>query len=296
MFAKRYTVPDCGRALLAEELPAIVRFADSPFTWGGLGVVLGCALGSPAAYKYAFWFGFIVVAIAIIRAKPFKECSTIVQVSTASLFCVGLGVVWLLLWNIIPRPGGPSPNPPTKEEIADAVVQKLGIRAKPEPSTNPKVTVVPKSPRSSKTSPAEQIADAIVAKIPQTPELSIDLLIPAVHKISSQLQQWDSNRKGQEQDLQNRRWMAETHLRNSGALDKLGEVDEEWVKKIQDSQEILQNKLQVVMADADSLRQLMMQKLPQSKLNEEDRRMSKDFKDSSPDVAADYLEHLVKRI
>jgi hypothetical protein len=139
-----------------------------------LGVVFGCALGSPAAYKYAFWCGGLAVAIAVVRAKPFKDKSTHVQASTTSLLWVGLAVVWLFLWHVIPRPAEPRPEPPTKEEIANAVLQKLELRAAtPGPPTSLTVTdVKPKSTASSQPSSANQIADAIVAKLPKSPELA----------------------------------------------------------------------------------------------------------------------------
>jgi hypothetical protein len=239
----------------------------------------------------------MAVAIAVVRAKPFKDKSTQVRASTTSLLCVGLAVIWLFLWHVIPRPAEPRPEPPTKEEIADAVLKKLDLRAAmPQPPTSLTVTSVkPKSAGSS--SSANQIADAIVAKLPKTPELSNDLLIAAAQTVSNQLRNWIGEWRAADTELGNKKYEAYENLRNRGASPKeLQENDEKWAKEINSSREALQKKLEAIMANADSLRRMMLQKIPQSNWTAEDREMDKNFKSLPEATVANYLEHLTKKI
>jgi hypothetical protein len=127
--------------------------------------------------------------------------------------------------------------------------------------------------------------------------LSKDVLLAMVPPITQQLREWSSERKYQEQNLQNYRWDAASRLRDRKAsAEEINKVDDEWMKKISDSNDIYQHKLEAIMNNADSLRKIMLLRIPQSNWTNEDKEMDKDFKSREEGTAANYLEKLAKRI
>ena len=98
-----------------EEPGALWRFGDSPFTWGGIGVIVGSAIVSPTWFKFAFVGGGMAIAIGILRAKPFNGRSSRFRFAAnlALLACLGIG--WRLLWKVIPAPV----EPLTKQEAQE---------------------------------------------------------------------------------------------------------------------------------------------------------------------------------
>jgi hypothetical protein len=84
---------------------ALWRFGDSPFTWGGVGVVIGSALASPVWFKYAFIAGGLAISIGLVRANFFNIRRTYLQLNIALLLC--LTAIWYGLWKAIPKPVEP---------------------------------------------------------------------------------------------------------------------------------------------------------------------------------------------
>jgi hypothetical protein len=137
----------------SEEKNALWEFADSPFTWGGIGLILGAAIVSPALFKFAFIAAGVSVAIGFLRARAFKgkSITTRILLNLIILACMAFG--WRSLWGWMPKPV----EPPTPDQIAERVVQKIGTRAD---NNNP-------APKPSKSTSENEIADAIVKKLPK---------------------------------------------------------------------------------------------------------------------------------
>jgi hypothetical protein len=98
------------------------EFIDSPFTWGGLGVLIGIATASPALFKYAFWGAGIAIWIGFLRSGLILhsrkwEARTAVIVLSTGVFLFG----WMRLYQIIPRPT----EPLTATQLTDAVKNAL---------------------------------------------------------------------------------------------------------------------------------------------------------------------------
>src|ERR1700683_2854466 len=87
-----------------EEPGALWRFGDSPFTWGGIGVIVGSAIVSPTWFKFAFVGGGIAIAIGFLRAKPFNRRSSRFRFTANLVLLACLGIGWRFLWKIIPAP------------------------------------------------------------------------------------------------------------------------------------------------------------------------------------------------
>jgi hypothetical protein len=131
---------------------ALSDFADSPFTWGGISLLVGAALVSPAWFRAAFIGAGVAIGIGIVRAFLFGNLSVYWRCfrTLALLLCLGYG--WFRLWGAVPKPVEPA----TPDQIADAVVRKLGSGAK-----NTAVAATPGS------ASATIIANAIVNKLPR---------------------------------------------------------------------------------------------------------------------------------
>jgi hypothetical protein len=100
---------------MAEEPNSFWKFAESPFTWGGIGVIFGTALVSPAWFKGAFIGGGIAIAIGFLRANSFKHRSIVFRIVFHLIAGTGLVALWIALWNVIPRPS----EPLTKKDLQD---------------------------------------------------------------------------------------------------------------------------------------------------------------------------------
>jgi hypothetical protein len=111
-------IPDDPEVCAVDEAKvAFWRFADSPFTWGGGGVIIGAALVSPAWFKLVFVCGGVLIAIGLLRAGGFSNQSRIRAVTIVLLLCLGVG--WWLLWKVIPKPV----EPLTKREAQELMNQ-----------------------------------------------------------------------------------------------------------------------------------------------------------------------------
>jgi hypothetical protein len=94
---------------MAEEPMAkpLWRFADSPFTWGGIGVVIGSAVVTPVWFRYAFVGGGISIGIGFLRAGIFTGRHIVYRAITQVVLLLGLATCWWLLWKVIPKPEEP---------------------------------------------------------------------------------------------------------------------------------------------------------------------------------------------
>jgi hypothetical protein len=137
---------------------------------------------------------------------------------------------------------------------------------------------------------ARQLSDSI----------SKDLLVALVPPIAQQLRNWIGEWRAADTEWGNRKFQAYENLRDKGASPKeLQENDEMWTKEINSSREALQKKFEAIMANADSLRKLMLNIIPQSSWTDQDKAMGKGFRSREGFegyMAADYLEQLAKRI
>jgi hypothetical protein len=112
----------------AKEGPgALWRFGDSPFTWGGVGVIVGSALVSPAWFTFAFIGGGIAIAIGLLRARAFQGRSVICQVTVDILLLSCLGGGWFLLWKVIPKPV----EPLTRQDAQDLLSKAANANRPP---------------------------------------------------------------------------------------------------------------------------------------------------------------------
>jgi hypothetical protein len=127
------------------------KFAENPFTWGGIGVVIGAALASPASFRIAFIVGGFAVGVGLLRANSFNTKATWKRIIGNLVLYGLLACIWILLWKIIPK----TVEPPTVDQIAEAIVKKQGYQ-----TGNNK-------PESVQTATASQIADAVLKKLPK---------------------------------------------------------------------------------------------------------------------------------
>jgi len=127
--------------------------------------------------------------------------------------------------------------------------------------------------------------------------ISKDILLSLVSPIVQELRNWEPERAWREQNFRNIAWNQKEILREMGAsLKQQDEVSENRDKEIIDSNRTFRAKLESIMANADSLRQLMLQRIPQASWTAEDRDMDRNFKGRAETAAANYLEQLAKRI
>ena len=163
----------------SDQTNALWKFLESPLTWGGIGVVIGAALVSPAWFKSAFVGGGICVAIGFLRAKAFRKNGSTASSILNLVVLLALGLGWYTIWVFVPKPT----EPPTPDQIADQVIRRMGS------ATNKVPTPAPVTPPSSPPS-AGDIANAIVSKLPKTAqnlELSNDDLRGQAKAVAKQL-------------------------------------------------------------------------------------------------------------
>jgi hypothetical protein len=127
-----------------EEQKPVWKFVDSALTGVGIGVVVGSAIVSPPWFLYIFIFGGIALEISFLRVKAYKDRIGLRRMVPNIVICLCIATGWALLWKVIPRPK----EPPAKEEIAQAVSDKLNGTAGQGPSKA-----------------ANEVADAVIAKL-----------------------------------------------------------------------------------------------------------------------------------
>lgn len=153
------------------------EFLDSPFTWGGIGVVAGAAIVSPSWFRPTFIGSGISVAIGLLRANWLKGSRFGIWLAGNVGLIALVAMIWFFVWKYIPKPG----EPPTPEQIAQAVARKLGEAEKHSPPTH-----LPKS------ASADEIAASIIGKLPRsvpTLDLSNDELRAQAYEVSKQLEE-----------------------------------------------------------------------------------------------------------
>lgn len=134
----------------------------------------------------------------------------------------------------------------------------------------------------------------------QVDSISKDMLLTLVPRVADQLRSWKEDSDTAERELELRKYdPAHYHLTGKA----LEESDADWDKRIADSKMQFQEKLKNILANADSLRRLIMQKLPPSTTVPDDKEWEKVFtseKRRTEDFpvigAADYLTELGKRL
>jgi hypothetical protein len=124
-----------GKVTVGEPKPLREKlwlFGESPFTWGGIGVLVG-AVGVAVSLKVLFIVSGIPLAFGIVRAKFFEGCKIRWQI----LGNVALGVLMagLLfgLWGLVPKPK----EPVSADDIANAVIKKQKEEVQQSRSTLP---------------------------------------------------------------------------------------------------------------------------------------------------------------
>jgi hypothetical protein len=138
----------------------IWRFGDNPFTFGGVGVIVG-GIGALVSVKSLFVVGALSIGIAIIRSNLFDGCRPFLKVVGNFGLCCVLSGLLFFIWRVTPKPK----DPPTAHEIARAIIEqeKLdGENKKPDiikelPSV-PQVTKKRDLPSTKSKSPPEQKA------------------------------------------------------------------------------------------------------------------------------------------
>lgn len=98
----------------------IWSFLESPFTWGGIGVIVGAAATSPSWFKYAFVGAGVAIAVGALRAGFSYPKSGLSKIA-ATLACLILATVWLKVWSVIPKPT----DPLTKQDLRDVLKEML---------------------------------------------------------------------------------------------------------------------------------------------------------------------------
>jgi hypothetical protein len=114
------------------KLEALWKFADSPFTWGGIGVVIGSAIVTPVWFRYAFIGAGISIGVGLIRAGILDGRHVAYRVigQIALLLCLVVG--WWSLWRVIPKP-----EEPLTKKSAQELLEKWGKPTFPQQSPQP---------------------------------------------------------------------------------------------------------------------------------------------------------------
>jgi hypothetical protein len=152
------------------------EFADSPFTWGGIGVIVGAALVSPSLFKWAFVGAGVSIGIGWLRAGSLRGSRGTIRIGGNVAMLGALAIIWFGVWKIIPKPV----EPPTAEQIAEAVVGKTNQNIKPSAPIQ-----LPKS------ASADEIAASIVGRLPKaasTLDLSNGDLKAQAKNVAEQIQ------------------------------------------------------------------------------------------------------------
>jgi len=288
------------------------RFGDSPFTWGGLGVIAGSALASPTWFKFAFVGGGIAIAIGLLRARPFTFKCPAWMVAANTILVLSFVAVWWLLWTVIPKPvecltkqeavdflkASRAPALPSIQAIDDgtkpitkADFMKLLAQYLPAKSTAPKLTTSTLG------------------------NLSSDILVKTVGPVTGYLRDFQLNgwygadhniELFSAADYEKEQWRKENPIWNPSR------TQEEWKdeqRKIDDS---YRSQLMQLLSDADALRVALKNKLPKEAQTPEDDAQGAAFARAKADAAvvrsgleccpasirnaSDYLDALAKRV
>jgi hypothetical protein len=93
------------------------KFLDSPFTWGGIGVLIGIATTSPPLFRAAFVGAGIAIGIQLLRSQFLEGKSGRTQFVGTALLIIAFSLTWWKLWNKIPKPS----EPLTKGDVVSAL-------------------------------------------------------------------------------------------------------------------------------------------------------------------------------
>ena len=105
--------------------------------------MVGGAISSALSIKWFFFLAWILIGIALVHTRFWAGKPMVKQVIGNSSLCVLMGLVLLSLWRVMPKPKGP----PTPDQIADAMVTRMGgsfvlpNQGQPLPPTITTVTV-----------------------------------------------------------------------------------------------------------------------------------------------------------
>jgi hypothetical protein len=128
------------------------------------------ALGSALSIQWFFFLAWILISIAIVRAGFFKSQKVIKQFFGNGSACALLALMLFICWRALPKPK----EPPTADQIADAIVAKMGGRVvqnqgqsiapgqRPEAPTDLTATV--------SDSPADIIAEKVIKMLSRKPQ------------------------------------------------------------------------------------------------------------------------------
>jgi len=106
------------------------RFAESPFTWGGIGVFIGVALASPTWFKYGFIGSIVSIGVGAFKAGFFEGRGLLVRLFGTLALCACLAGGGWELWGVVPKPR----EPVTKQDINDAVREALASNPQSAPT------------------------------------------------------------------------------------------------------------------------------------------------------------------
>jgi hypothetical protein len=122
-------------------------FIDSPFTWGGIGAVIGAFLASPQGFKYAYFGSVPAIAVGLLRAGILSHKGALVRLFSNLVLCIGLIIGWMYLWKVVPKPT----EPPSADQIARALANITTGKSLPS------------------SDPSAKFADVIFQKLRQLP-------------------------------------------------------------------------------------------------------------------------------
>src|ERR1022692_1237165 len=113
-------------------------FLESPIAWGGVGL-LGGAVAVVWSLKAMFFVAAFVFLIAILRTRFFKGKSLLKEVTGTIGLTAAMCSILFGLWTVTPKPK----EPPSAEEIADAVIKKERTDIPKESAPPPQPSIPP---------------------------------------------------------------------------------------------------------------------------------------------------------
>lgn len=145
----------------------IWRFVESPITWGGMGLLGGAVivLVPAVGLKWVFVFTWGLVVSALLKEKFWEKKGLTTRIIGNTAVSIVFGIVFMGGWHYIPKPK----DPPTAEEIAEAIVKKTPARAEHAATTTPDS---PQRSIFSHAPTANEIAEEVMKKISNIPPIN----------------------------------------------------------------------------------------------------------------------------
>src|SRR5882762_7689437 len=117
------------------------KFAESPITWGAIGVLVG-AIGPFIPPKWGFIVTFAFLVMALLKTNFFEGGSLLKHI-LGNLVLIGIMAALLVeVWHLLPKPQ----EPLTSKELVEAFCKRSPWLCSPPEQVQPRKTVAALAP------------------------------------------------------------------------------------------------------------------------------------------------------